>query len=200
MAVGTVISLMSLVALFAAPAANARDYTDLLPLSSERPDGFSYPELLSRLSDAALSHIEGVWEFRAQGMTVAVERDRSGSSGDVAPGYRMTIVSSLNRAIRPGTVIGHIAEGSDRQKYEARIFTAATGSTLRMPKRFLLELSDDDSTLTFRHKQGKFSVNLLRMFPFAWRYPFYKNHQEGDAGGAVRIFPRPSKPFEPVYL
>lgn len=181
-----------------APMANGKDFTDALPRTSFVEEGFRAGEIERELSESALHRIEGIWEFRAQGLRVAIQRGED--SRTQYPGYRMIVLYSLNRAIRPGTVFGYVVAGAKSGEYQARMYTKQIGSKLILPKRFTLRLEDDDSSLTMEQRRSKFSVNLWRLLPFVWRYAVHPNYQAADVKGCVRVFPAPLRPTEPVYL
>lgn len=154
------------------------------------------------LDELPLHHIEGIWKFPATGVEVAIIRNnpQQRESGLTADFYRMIVVDSDNRAIRPGTVMGLISPAAKRGEYDARIYTSNVGSTLVMPKTFTLTLTDNDASLTFKRHKSAFNVNLWRLLPYLWRYTIYPNEQDRNSDGCIRIYPNPPVPREPIYL
>lgn len=182
--------------------ASAKKYVDELPSKSEVINGFSTDRLRRQLATAPLHHIEGIWRFPADDLEIAICRENIAdvTTSDAAAAYRMVLLHSSNRALRPGTVIGHVSPTAKRSVYDARIYTRALGSSMINPKRFILSLDDEESRMLFEMRKSAFSVNLWRLLPFAWRYTVHRNRQQESTAGCVRVFPAPQLPLEPVYL
>ncbi len=188
--------------LFAAASLHAeKKLIDRLPKISRVTPGFDYSSLLHDMSEAPLHHIEGIWQFPATGVTVAISRE-DGFDAPASPAqvYSIVLVFSPNRAMRPGTVMGLIAPMAARGEYEANIYTSSAGSKLTIPRKFTLQLSDDDSSLSFKRHRSTFSVNLWRMLPYLLRHTVTPNRENRENDGCVRIFPEPPLPREPIYL
>ncbi len=188
--------------LFAAGIMHAEKKSiDRLPKISQTKADFDYSLLLRSMAEAPLHHIEGVWQFPATGVTVAIMREGGFDAPESsAPLYTVTLVSSPNRAMRPGTIMGLVSPMAGRGEYEANIYTSSAGSSLTLPRKFTLILSDDDSSLKFRRHKSAFSINLWRLLPYLWRHTVYPNHENRESDGCIRIYPEPPLPREPVYL
>ena len=179
-------------------ATAANKYVDRLPHSSRRPEQFSREELMQRMNDTGLHHIEGVWRFTADGTEIAIMRPNG--EGDGVDYYEIILLHASNRALRPGTVIGVANPAAKKGYYEARLYTRSTGSLLFAPKKFNLESEDHDTRIIFEAKKSAFSVNLWRLLPYMWRYSVHKNQDSKSVAGCVRIYPAPLPPLEPIYL
>lgn len=171
---------------------------DALPMHDYERDAVK-----ARLDAMPLHSIEGIWQFAADGATIAIERDNDGCPvTDDAVRYRMVIMRSPVRSVRPGTVMGHISPTAKRGSYSATIFTDSDGgSRLLKPKKFTLTLSND-SHLSF-HKHGlKIKVRFWRLIPYISRLGITtREDTPRDLDGCVRIYPMPtSGPVEPIYL
>lgn len=180
----------------------SKKFLDDLPRISVIEPDFSVGKIRERLASMPLHHIEGIWEFTGQGFTVAIEREGA-DSGDFSAnpeGYRIYLIQAPNRALRPGTVIGHVSRSASEGVYDARIYTKSVGSRMSAPKGFTLKLDDNDSRMVFEQKRSAFSVNLWRLLPYMWRYTVRPNHTSTPTEGCIRVFPVPDLPFEPVYL
>lgn len=176
-----------------------KKYVDALPRVSTLIPDFSPSRLMAQLSDWPLHHIEGIWQFPANGLEVAIVRtDRDSSSPRRI--YDLIVVSSPDRALRAGTLMGRIVPSSKRGEYDARIYTRTVGSRLTLPGKFILTLSDDDTSLDIRPVKGRLIYNLWRLLPYLWRYAVYPSRQTPHADGCIRIFPDPPAPVEPVYF
>lgn len=175
---------------------------DRLPARSQQIENFNATALMAEMKEAPLHHIEGVWQFPATGVSVAIrlqQPSRAAFHGTPAL-YDIIIIHSPNRAIRPGTIMGIAAPAAKRGEYDARIYTKNIGSQLIASKKFILTLSDSDNTLAIRPYRSKIRFNIFRMLPYLWRPPLQLTRGEDRTDGCIRIFPTPSEPREPVYL
>lgn len=184
----------------------ARNLVEKLPARSYMVDGYDNPDSVrTRMRGRALHRIEGIWSFPSDGASIAIERhsDRSVLGGDDARHYRMVVLRSPCRSLRPGTVMGYLSATAKPGIYAAEIYTAGDGGpVLRRPKRFTLTLIDD-AYLTFRQHSRKLKVNLWRLIPYMSRVSMRLNDSDApaDLDGCTRVFPRPlSGPVEPRYL
>lgn len=119
------------------------EFLSSMPKKSEVISGFSISTLKSRMATAPLHHIEGIWQFTDNGATVAIERHRSAdrtSHSSILHGYRIILITSPNRALRPGTVMGYIAPTAKSGQYTASIYSSVIGSTLILPNTYTRSL------------------------------------------------------------
>jgi len=178
----------------------------LIPEKSSIIRGYACADtVISRMTSAPLHRVEGLWRFPADGGTIAIEHCNLSSSGTLAEAYtyRMVIIESSNRNLRPGTIMGYLWATSKRDIYQARIYTSASddGTCLSGLKPFTLTLSDQDSRLNFKAHRKALKLNLWRMLPYMFRFSVSKvDDTPRDLDGCVRIFPRPAIPAEPRYL
>lgn len=186
----------------ASPACFAKKLIAALPSVSNGVGTFSIDSLRNSLATMPLHHIEGLWRFTTDGAEIAIVRDQDSetASGQSARAYRILLIHSPNRALRPGTLMGLISPSAKRGAYEARIYTRNTGSKLHSPRNFLLTLDNEESRLVFDMKKSAFSVNLWRLLPYMWRYSVHRNTDSKHPVGCIRIFPEPELPVEPRYL
>ena len=179
--------------------ASAYGFVDLLPSTSAVDTAFTRQSFTARLDSCGIHRIEGLWDFEGAGALIAIERAETAPRGPF--GYRMVMVSSPDRLIRRGTVMGHIEPTPKPDTYNARIYTEASGSTLSMAKRFTLTLSDDGTGLTFEQFKNPITVNLWRLLPYLWRYTVYPTpNPKEPIKGCVKVYPNPQHQREPVYL
>ncbi len=192
--------LLLTVALLAPDSIGAASFIDTLPKRSVVLDGYARSETERRLAGLDLHHIEGIWQFTSDGVIVAIERIPRTVSGFQSACYRMVLLASPNRSLRPGTLAGHVSPTAKSGIYEARIYTTVVGSSLIAPRRFTLKLDDTDRQLVFNKHKSKFSVNLWRVLPYMWRHTVTRNYEPAGYRGCVRVFPEPELPLEPRYL
>lgn len=174
-----------------------------LPAVSPAPlPGYSdRTEVQKRIASSGPHRIEGIWRFAESGATIAIEREEGGDAhGAVA--YRMTVIRSDNRSIRPGTLMGIITPSAKSDVFDANIYTSSRrNSSLDAPKRFTLTLAEQGSRLVFARVKSKYSLNLWRMLPYMFRYAVRRNDRTGEAPyGCIKVFPAPAVPAEPRYL
>lgn len=199
-----IITLLTTLLLLASLRAAARDLVRDLPSRSDVIAGYGDTDSLRRaMASRPLHRVEGIWQFPSDGATVAVERADTPRAADEAVWYRMIVISSPCRSLRPGTLMGHIAPTAKDGVYAARIYTSGDGGpTLSRPKSMTLTLTDD-THLTFREHSRTIHVNLWRLIPYMSRIGLRVGESDApkDLHGCRRIYPRPnSGPAEPRYL
>ena len=169
-----------------------------LPLQS-----YTIDSIKADMDARPLHHIEGIWMMTETSAKVAIELDNTAASGARtydAPAYRMVLISSPNRALRPGTLMGQIIPSAKEGVYQAEIYASAIGSRLSNPVKFTVELDKTDNRIVLTRHQNAFSVNLWRALPYMWRYVVRKNQPAPTYHGCVRLYPPPVPPLQPIYL
>lgn len=169
-----------------------------LPQQSGKPlEGYSEQQVRARLNDRALHRIEGLWQLVPSGATIVIER----SEVTPATTYRMTVVKDASLGLQPGSVIGEIVAGGDPDIYEANIYTVEKEGYLMSPRKFTVALDHASGRMEFRRHRSTYRINLWHFVPFLWRYSVRRNDNEkGYFPGAIRLYPSPAVPIEPVYL
>lgn len=185
-----------IISAFGAENITARDFIDDLPGKSKTIDDFSYSKATAQLKNLSLHHIEGIWQFPSDGIEIAIIRRDSREPAV----YNMIMLKTPRRATRPGTIIGLATRTAKSGVYDAKIYTRAHGSTLYAPKKFRLNLSNNDTNLLFEKRKSAFSFNFWRLLPFSLRYTVRRNEPEKSTDGCIRIYPAPSRPYERIYL
>ena len=197
-------SISALLVFSSLPTLTAADFLHSLPDASTVVPGLydDVATVSNRLSTLPLSAVEGVWQMVGDGAIFAVERDESAREPYA---YRMVMIQSPARHVRPGTVLGHVVATVKQGTYEARLYTDLAARTgLNFPKKFLLKVSGtDDACLTITPLQGKVRFNLWRLLPYMYRNLVRYNAaaRPSDLDGAVRIYPpSAANPLIPRYL
>lgn len=187
-------------------AAPANDYLKALPGLSTVVDGYTDPDSVrARMASEPLVAAEGMWQMLDGGALFALERhiDPSLPLAAQPAGFRLVMVKAPGRLMRPGTVIGHAVATADPAVYEARIYTDfAVENRLSVPRTFTLHLSADGSTLTFKPRKSRLTVNLFRLLPYMYRNVVrLRDNRPDNLDGAVRVYPETVSPrFGPRYL
>lgn len=196
-------SLLLLIWVCSVAATTAADkITSLLPARSERIEGYNdVDSLRRRLAALPLHFIEGIWSLPADGAEFAIERIAAGATMS-AVRYRIVVLRTPDRALRPGTVMGIMTPAADGE-YDAAIYTSVDGDgRLRAPRQFTLQLRDDNSAITIKRVKSRYSLELYRLLPYLLRRTI--RSRNGDNGSAtmtaVRQFPDPVMPLSPRYL
>lgn len=171
-------------------------------LSAEPLAGYDIESVKRAMDSRPLHHIEGIWLMTDTSAKVAIELedDASGIEATAATAYRIVLLSSPNRALRPGTVMGRIIPAAKEGVYQTELYTSATGSRLSSPAAFTAELDKSDNRIVMTRHRSAFSVNLWRTLPYMWRYVVRKNRPAPTYHGCVRIYPAPVPPLQPIYL
>lgn len=197
--------LIMLLAWLGAMPVASKQLVEHLPAHSYVVPGYYNPDSVRvAMQQRALHRIEGIWAFPSDGASVVIERYAdSATLGDEAVRYRMLILRSPCRSLRPGTVMGYLSATSRPGVYAAQIYTSGNGgATLSRPKDFTLTLIDD-AHLSFRQHSRKVRVNLWRLIPYMSRIGLRIGDSDApaDLDGCTRIYPRPlNGPAEPRYL
>lgn len=169
---------------------------DTLYVDASRP----YDSAVQRLSRSGPHRIEGIWTFRAEQITVSIERTSTSDGSS----YHIILLDAPNRRLRPGTVIGSLTPGASTGIYEARLFSSMDGKgLLSRPKVYYAKLTDSDSRIEFRSPRHDYAINPAGLLPYALRRIIRRHNYSRDEQpqrGCVRIYPQPIVPEEPVYL
>lgn len=193
--------LLLLLALLA-PHHAAAKITDALPARSDVIAGYGDTDsVAARMASLGPHPAEGIWEFPAEGTEIAIERSQAQGAAPSAAQYRIIVVRSADRSIRPGTVMG-IMTPATGNTFDAALYTSHDGSRLTRPARFTLTLSENGSELSLRAVKKRWSIELHRLLPYLFRRMIRTNR--GSDGSAtpvcVKIFPQPDIPMTPRYL
>lgn len=186
----------------AASTVAADKITSLLPARSERLEGYDdVDSLRRRLGALPLHFVEGIWSLPADGAEFAVERTAPSATMS-AVRYRIVVLRTTDRAVRPGTVMGIMTPAADGE-YDAAIYTSIDADgQLRSPRQFTLKLRDDNSAITIKRVKSRYSLEPHRLLPYLFRRVIRSRY--GDNGSAtmtaVRQFPDPVIPLSPRYL
>ena len=175
------------------------DTFESIPDTSQQLSGYERDSVTNRLRALPLHDIEGLWQWVEDGAIIAIERD---FINEAITRYRMVIVESPQRSIRPGTVMGYLTTTAKRGNFDARIYTDndLTG-LLSKTKSFNIVMSDDTHFSITSYREG-ISVNLWRLIPYMYRINIStKSNRPQGLDGCIKIFPpSTSKPQNPRYL
>ncbi len=185
----------------------AQSFDRFVPPSSEIIDGHGDITAAKGIIDRLpLHHIEGIWQTTADGARVMIER-WDGDDCPLIPGentvYRLIIISSPRKSLRPGTVMGYAVPTARKGYYDARIYSRQVKNRLSAPKRYTLKLTDD-SRLSMTPVKHGWNVRITppRLF-YLFRLSLTKqpDTRPQDLDGFTRIYPEPDGiPAEPRYL
>lgn len=186
--------------------AAANDFLKSLPGASALVEGYADVDSVeARLAAMPLLPAEGLWQMTDGGAIIAVERyvEPTLPFQSQVSTFRLVMVKSPVRRVRPGTVIGYAVTTAKNGVLEARLYSDfARESRLSVPRTFYLQLSTDGSTLTFKAKKSRLAVNPFKLLPYLYRHAVtIRQNTPDDLNGAVRLFPPMVSPrFGPRYL
>lgn len=199
--------LLAALCLLASLTAGANDFLKALPEASARVEGYGNVDSVeARMATMPLLPAEGLWQMTDGGAIIALERyvDPTLPHQAQAGTFRLVMVKSPVRRVRPGTVIGYAVATAKSGLLEARLYTDfARESRLSIPRTFYLQLSTDGAVLTFKAKKNRLAVNPFKLLPYLYRnvVTLRQNTAPDDLNGAVRLFPPVvSSYFGPRYL
>lgn len=153
------IALLSIITCFAA-LAEVPPCADTLP-------GIDETVMRAKFAEMDLQQMEGVWEYPAEEMKLAIER----YNGEKGIAYRIVLLASSDLELLPGTVVGYIARSADPAKFRLWLYTERSGISLQSPMECVATLSKDCTSLTFEppHIKVKVRLNLARIFTKVFR-------------------------------
>lgn len=140
-------------------------YTNSVPAESEILAHYSVDEQIAHMQHQALQPIEGIWEYKNEQMTVAVERFSSPRFSKHIS-YRIVMLESEDMELLPGTIVGYIAESADNSKFELWLYSEQDGQKLSSPQHCVATLNGQK--LTFKQMRAmkvKVRVSLSRFLP-----------------------------------
>lgn len=186
----------------AAPAAKPSAY---LPDAAIVEVGYTDTDsIITRMAASPLHPVEGLWQMADDGAVIAIEQSEPYTADQtMARGYRIVIVQSPCRRVRPGTLMGYALPSAKAGRYDAAIYTGMDDhGLLHRSHRFTLELHDAESRLAFIRHRADLRVNLWRLIPYLFRVSVTTgNDRPRDMDGAIRIFPESdAAPANPRYL
>lgn len=192
--------ITSLLSLMIVSAGAESAWLKALPKKSSKPEGFNQAALMDRLGQLDLHTIEGVWQLTETDATIAIVRSASPSRGALTH-YEMILLHSPHRSLRPGTVMGRVSPTAKSEEYEAKFYTKAIGSTLTIPKRYIMTIDPaNNQAITFRETKGSWRINPLSLLPYLWRLTVKRGDATQPSHGCIRVYPAPSLPLNPIYL
>lgn len=153
---------------------------------------------MARLHNHALHALEGVWQFPADGGTLAIERTNP-ASGMV---FDLKAVAAANRGLPPGTLMGRVAATADPDVFHGHIYTRLhEDGTLSKPIEVTLHLNREEAIFKIKPVKKGWKVNLYRLIPYMFRMSVsHRNDSPTDLTGCSRLQPPPPVPLVPVNL
>lgn len=174
-------------------------------LHASSPRDYTREAVEERLRRLGPRAAEGIWlltDGNAARALIAIER--SDSSPLDAGSYRLVVIEAEDRTIIPGTVIGTATASADEDLLNASIAREiADGTPCRFADYTIRFIANGDR-LEIVKRSSRLRVNLYAAIPYLFLRPSISSRDGASTRsatpGAVRIFPQPSKPVNPVYL
>lgn len=191
--------LTALLILTVGASVRADDFLDDIPATSSRLDGYNRDRVTKRLSEMPLHNIEGLWQWVDDGAIIAIERAKT---IEAVTTYRMVVIESPHRSIRPGTVMGYLTTTAKQDNFDARIYTDNNlNGLLHSSKSFNIVMSDNSRLAITPYREG-ISVSLWRWIPYMYRIGIStRGNRPQGLDGCIKIFPLPAtRPLNPRYL
>lgn len=137
------------------------------PAQSEFFPGLDEDSMRIRLLNYDLQPIEGIWQYKAEHMTLGIER----CTGVEDAEYRIILLHSDDLELMPGMVIGYLASSVDETKYRLWLYSERNRLTLRGPMEAVATFNRDKGTMTFDppHWRVKVRANFMRFLPSIFR-------------------------------
>lgn len=137
------------------------------PAQSEFFPGLDEDSMRIRLLNYDLQPIEGIWQYKAEHMTLGIERCTGVDDAE----YRIILLHSDDLELMPGMVIGYLASSVDETKYRLWLYSERNRLTLRGPMEAVATFNRDKGTITFDppHWRVKVRANFMRFLPSIFR-------------------------------
>lgn len=180
--------------------ASGRSITEQLAEEPAMVEHTSAAQTRAALTASGMHAVEGIYAFGADGAVIAVMRAPGAPTATL---YRIIILSSPDRSVRPGAIAGLLTPGGRADQWDAALYTSVSpDGCLGSPKRFTVSASDACSRLAFERVRSAFSFEPQQLLPYMIRRTLRRNRGRSGAAtaGCTRIFPSPASPASPCYL
>lgn len=184
----------------------AADLSRYIPSAPPRFDGYrDIDSVKAVMASRQLAPVEGLWMIADNQATIAIEQ--ADSPAEISqPGfsaYRIVLVSSVRKALRPGTVLGYLAPTGRSDTFDAYIYTSGVRSLLSGTEHYTVTMPDD-SHLYLSSNKPKLRLNLRHTFRLLLRATVSgsaRYDDEKSTEGFIKLYPTPpGRPLKPIYL
>lgn len=159
------------------------------PSQSEYFPGLDEDSMRVRLLQYDLQPIEGIWLYKAEKMTLGIERCDEVDMAD----YRIILLHSDDLELLPGMVIGYLASSVDETKFRLWLYTERNRLTLHGPMEAVATFNRTKGTIIFTppHWKVKVRANFVRFLPSLFRAVGVspEKHEDHLPVGFNKIFP-----------
>lgn len=151
---------------------------------------------------APLNHIEGIWEFTEDEITVCIKQNDFDNISD----YIMIIVETNNATTEPGQILGYIDSTSDFRKYKMFIYSDIANGIICRPIECAATISDDKHSISFQSESIKLKFNVFGLLPYFWRTIRFSKSSPAESlpKGFIKTYPsydgNGSSLYNPRYL
>lgn len=137
------------------------------PAQSEFFPGLDEDSMRVRLLHYDLQPLEGIWQYKAEHMTLGIER----CVGIKDAEYRIILLHSDDLELMPGMVIGYMASSVDASKFRLWLYSERNRLTLHGPMEAVATFNRDKGTIIFDppHWKVKIRANFVRFLPSIFR-------------------------------
>lgn len=170
-------------------------------------------DVIVRLEERGADLIEGIWRLTSGSMaTIAIERSADCDAGDpLDRRYDMRVITAPDRSLLPGMSVGKLRPTATEGEYEADMLAdppvKSAGGAMRkagVSRKVVMRLHDSGSKLEFIPRSPKVALSAYVSLPFLFVRPSLRTREsrsgEKARHGALRVYPRPAVPHEPVYF
>ena len=175
-------------------------HAGVVPERSVVLPGIDEETVRERMAQSGLQLLEGVWEYPAEEMRLAIERH----DGDHGIAYRIIMLLNREMDLTPGTVIGYIAPSAVENRYQLWIYSERDGDTLKNPKECVATLNAAGTSLTFEKPKWKLDVrvNVMRFLPTLFRGISINPHKDEQKVpiGFTKTYPTLPSKNQIIYL
>ena len=167
--------------------------------------GYSATSVKNQIDTGTVDHIEGIWEFPEDRVTVSVE-NVTRNNNTLSFSHQIVILESDNLEIIPGTILGYIADSGIDDEFNIWIYSSCNDNgILSDPVKCYAKLTESHRTLKIEKPEIKpiVRINFARFLPgfFKGLYVSFKKKNVESPIGMRKIYPKDSKHSnEIIYL
>lgn len=147
--------------------------------------------------NSALDHLEGIWIYPDDHVTVLILKKDSQGKVSSLPEYDIRVIDGEDARLAPGVSIGTLYATPNANVFKIELMTEEKNKILCKPYSCLANLSKDHDNLIIKKTKSPFrlrlNLNFNRLLTGFWKIVSVgtnKNYQNLEApAGMVKIFP-----------
>lgn len=159
-----------------------------IPRYAHKYDGINYSFAETYCNTSPLESAEGIWRFIDDKTDVLIRKCNNDKFDNY---YEIIVLSSADKSLKPGIVIGYLFSTLDANKLKMHLYTKLSSKGIFSPQECVATLSMDKYSLSIECPKIKFRINVTGILPHFWRIIRYKieNPAADLPKGFIKIYP-----------